>query len=362
MYCIGLDIGGTKCAATLGKLSDGIEIIDKERFATAGLTPTEVLEHFASFIADKTAEYEISGIGISCGGPLDGRRGIILSPPGLPGWDNIEIVDYFTSRFGIPTRLCNDADACAVAEWKYGAGKGCDNVVFLTFGTGFGAGLILGGRLYRGANDNAGEIGHVRLTRSGPVGYRKAGSCEGYCSGAGIARLAAIMTKNKRFEADYERFTAESGGETTAKTLAEGARKGNGFCRAVYRKSGEMLGRTLSIIVDLLNPERIIIGGVFMRSGELLLPYAEKVMKKECLPFSLGCVKIVRAGLGENVGDYAALAVSQGDFQNEGFHFNHSRRAYRTLSRFIGRAQKHFIGIRNHLDRIRKRQQTAGVR
>lgn len=315
MHYIGLDVGGTKCAATIGKVTDKIEIIAKEKFATAGLTYTEVLEKFADFIERKRAEYEIAGIGISCGGPLDGRRGVVLSPPGLPGWDNVEIVRYFEEKFGIKTRLVNDANACAVAEWKFGAGRGADDMVFLTFGTGFGAGLILGGKLYIGANDNAGEIGHVRLTPTGPLGYYKKGSCEGYCSGAGIARLAAIMAKKAKYAETYAEFTREAGEEdVTAKTLAEGARRGNAFCRAVYRKSGEMLGRTLSIIVDILNPERIVIGGVFMRSGDLLLPTAEKVMKRECLSYSLGAVKVLPAGLSENVGDYAALAVAKGDF------------------------------------------------
>lgn len=315
MYCIGLDVGGTKCAATLGRVTDKIEIIDKEKFATAELSYLEVLGKFADFIERKRGEYELSGIGISCGGPLDGRRGVVLSPPGLPGWDNVEIVRYFEDRFGVKTRLVNDANACAVAEWRYGAGRGSSNMIFLTFGTGFGAGLILDGRLFIGANDNAGEIGHVRLTQSGPLSYYKKGSCEGYCSGSGIARLAVIIAEKPKYARSYREFIENVGDEgMTAKTLAEGARNGNAFCRAVYRKSGEMLGRTLSILVDILNPERIVIGGVFMRSGDLLLPSALKVMKKECLPQSLAVVEVLPAGLGESVGDYAALAVAKGDF------------------------------------------------
>lgn len=312
MYCIGLDVGGTKCAATLGRITDEIEITDKIVFPTAGLSYGDVLEKFADFISAKKENYEISGIGISCGGPLDGERGVILSPPGLPGWDNVEIKQYFERKFGIPTKLCNDANACAVAEWKFGAGKGCKNMVFLTFGTGLGAGLILDGRLYVGANDNAGEIGHLRLTRSGPEGYCKKGSCEGYCSGAGIARLAAIESRKEKYAEEYSRFLAEAKGEITAKTLADGARSGNAFCKAVYDKSGEMLGRTLSVIVDFINPERIVIGGVFMRAHDLLLPAATKVMKRECLSVSLSCVKVLPAKLSENVGDIAALSVACG--------------------------------------------------
>ena len=312
---IGLDIGGTKCAATLGVINGAVpEIKEKEYFLTAGQAPAAILERFSAFIDKQLKTYKISGIGISCGGPLDSKRGIIMRPPSLPLWDNIEIVKYFEEKFGIKTYLQNDANACAVAEWKFGAGKGAKNMVFLTFGTGFGAGLILNGKLYSGTNDNAGEIGHVRLTEKGPLGYYKEGSCEGYCSGSGIARLAEIISKQKRHKESFDEFIKVVGKDITAKTIAEQARKGNSFCKAIYKKSGEMLGRALSIIVDVLNPERIVIGGVYMRSHDLLYPHAIKVMEKECLSFSLEKAEILPAGLKENIGDYAALSIAQGDF------------------------------------------------
>lgn len=314
-YYIGLDIGGTKCAATLGKIAEGVpEIADKEYFLTAGQDPYVILERFSSFI-EKHKSKDIAGIGISCGGPLDSKRGVIQKPPSLPLWDDIEIVKYFEEKFGIRTRLQNDANACAVAEWRFGAGKGAENMVFLTFGTGFGAGLILNGKLYSGTNDNAGEIGHVRLTASGPVGYNKQGSCEGYCSGSGIARLAVILSKRKNLKESYEEYVSAVGEENiSAKTIAEYARKGNKFCKAVFNKSGDMLGRTLSIIIDVLNPEKIVIGGVYMRAEDLLYPRAIKVMKRECLSFSLKEAQVLPAGLKENIGDYAALSIAKGDY------------------------------------------------
>lgn len=314
-YYIGLDIGGTKCAATLGEIQNDLPtIVDKEYFLTDGQQPSVILERFSQFISSRL-EYGIKGIGISCGGPLDAGRGVINKPPSLPLWDGVEIVKYFEQKFSVKTRLQNDANACAVAEWRFGAGKGCENMIFLTFGTGFGAGLILNGRLYSGTNDNAGEIGHVRLTRGGPTGYNKAGSCEGYCSGSGIARLAKIMSKDERLKESYAQFEKKAGEQNvSAKTIAEHARLGNEFCRAVFEKSGYMLGKTLSILVDVLNPERIVIGGVYMRSEDLLYPPAAKVMKRECLPFSLSCVKVLPAGLKENIGDYAALSIARGDY------------------------------------------------
>ena len=312
-YYIGLDIGGTKCAATLGKIAgEKITIESKVQFPTGDQSPSAILEKFADFI--KKQNKPISGIGISCGGPLDSARGVVLKPPSLPEWDGIEVVKYFEEKFGIKTYLQNDANACAVAEWKFGAGRGAKNMAFLTFGTGFGAGLILNGKLYSGTNDNAGEIGHVRLTAKGPEGYFKKGSCEGYCSGGGIARLAKIMSENKRLSGAYKEFAVAARNEITAKTIAEHARQGNAFCKAVYKKSGEMLGRTLSVLVDVLNLEKIIIGGVYMRAEDLLYPAAIKVMEKETLPMAFECVEILPAYLKENVGDYAALSVAQGDF------------------------------------------------
>lgn len=315
-YYIGLDIGGTKCAATLGKETDDLpQIVDKKYFLTEQKQPKEILEEFSIFIDRYIKEYDINGIGISCGGPLDSAKGIIMKPPSLPLWDNIEIVKYFKDKYGIDTYLQNDANACAVAEWKFGAGKGKKNVIFLTFGTGLGAGLILNGKLYSGTNDNAGEIGHVRLTKKGPLGYFKEGSCEGYCSGSGIARLAKIISKQKQYLASYKEFEEIVGAENiSAKTIAEYARKGNVFCKRVYNVSGKMLGKTLSILIDVLNPQTIILGGVYMRANDLINPSMKKELLKESLLFSLGVVEILPAELAENIGDYAALSIAKGDF------------------------------------------------
>ena len=207
----------------------------------------------------------------------------------------------------------NDANACALAEWRFGAGRGTRNMVFLTFGTGLGAGLILNGRLVDGANGMAGEIGHVRLTDGGPVGYGKAGSAEGYCSGGGIARLGRTLAAEAlaRGEALPYCKTEEELENITAKLLADYAREGETLAKRVYDLSGEMLGRTLSVIIDLINPEKIVIGSIFARAEDLLRPNMEKVLKKEAIPLSLSVCEIVRAELGEEIGDLAALAVGE---------------------------------------------------
>ena len=316
-YIIGLDVGGTKCAVTLASDNGNgaPDILDKIQFPTEADKPYDVLARFmkeldAMLMRNRLAYTDVYGIGISCGGPLSSERGVIMCPPNLPKWDNVPICDYFTERTGIKCHLQNDANACAVAEWKYGAGKGLKNMVFLTFGTGLGAGLILDGRLYRGTSDNAGEIGHVRLEPEGPIGYGKAGSCEGFCSGGGIAQMGAkALSELKTGDALYDACGGKAE-NVSAKLIAELADKGDPVCLDIYNKCAEKLGLTLSILCDVLDPEAIVIGGIFMRSDHLLSEGIERVMKREALIPR----KVLKAGLGAHVGDYAALSVAKGNY------------------------------------------------
>ncbi len=317
MYYAGIDIGGTKCAAVLGKPSGNeIVLLSKERFATEGL-PYEMLGRLADSLEkqierQQLPKEELACIGISCGGPLSSRTGTILSPPNLPGWDQVEAADFFTARFGVKAVLQNDANACAVAEWKFGAGQGLQNVIFLTFGTGLGAGLILDGRLYCGSDDMAGELGHMRLAPDGPVGFGKAGSMEGFCSGGGIAELGRMLSEKERSRGHIPRLLEAAGTpeQITAKLIAELADNGDELSREIYRISGEKLGTGLSVLVDLLNPEMIIIGSVFARSHHLLWEPCRQVMERECLPVSLKSCQVVPSKLGEAIGDIAALAIA----------------------------------------------------
>lgn len=167
-YILGYDIGGTKCAVILGVVEDIntelCKILDKEVFPTQEKTGYQDVIEELFLITDRLlfkhhlTLASISSVGISCGGPLDSQCGIIMSPPNLPGWDNVPITNIIKQRLGISAHLINDADAGAVAEWKFGAGKKYNSIIFLTFGTGMGAGLILNGRLYSGTNNMAGEV------------------------------------------------------------------------------------------------------------------------------------------------------------------------------------------------------------
>lgn len=305
MNYVGIDIGGTKCAVVLA--DENADILKKVSFDTIKGNWRPNLERI--FAAIRSFDGKFCAIGISCGGPLDSEHGIILSPPNLMGWDNVEIVKLLQEEFHVPAFLQNDANACALAEWKFGAGKGCRNMIFLTFGTGMGAGFILNGALYEGTCGMAGEAGHIKLSEYGPVGYGIAGSFEGFCSGGGIVQLAKMMLSEQLQMGKTDLFCTNFE-ELTAKSVAEAARKGDALALRIYKVCGQFLGRALSILIDVLNPERIVIGSIYSRSRELLEADMWKSLRELCLPQSLEVCNIVPAALGEAIGDIAAVSVS----------------------------------------------------
>lgn len=317
MVYIGVDIGGTKCAVTLGEVGENCTIIHKcEAMETKTYSVNEMLDCLVSDIQTcqslLKSEEKISGIGISCGGPLNSTTGTILSPPNLPGWDNIHITDYFTKQTGLKAWLCNDANACALAEWKLGAGKGKSNMVFITFGTGLGAGMILNNHLYVGASDMAGELGHIRLNDFGPTGYGKMGSFEGFCSGGGIVQLArAIILEQLQMGRKpilCSSFSYLEG--ITAEKVGIAAKNGDELAKEILRQVGVQLGKGLAMVIDLLNPECIVIGSIFTRCYEMIWPYTEQVIRKEALLMARNSCQVVKSQLSESVGDMAALIVA----------------------------------------------------
>lgn len=315
-YLAGIDIGGTKCAVSIGKTTgkEGIEICYKEKFPT----PDEPLEAVGKMTETLAAMVEahdeivLEAIGISCGSPLDSKKGLIMCPPNLPNWNQIDVVTPFARRFGVPVQVQNDANACGLAEWLWGAGRGTQNMIFLTFGTGLGAGLILDGKLYCGTCDMAGEVGHVRLSEDGPEGYGKKGSFEGFCSGGGIARFAV----------PYIESWVKGGGQTgilkpgkspdeiTTADIGAAAGEGDELALDILKKAGENLGKGLSMLIDILNPERIVIGSIYLRQEDILREPMLEVIRRETLLQNRQVCQVVPAGLGEQLGDYAALSVA----------------------------------------------------
>lgn len=315
-YLAGIDIGGTKCAVSIGKTTekDGIEICYKEKFPTPD-TPEAAVQKMAdtlAFMIDAQKEIDLKAIGISCGSPLDSKKGIIMCPPNLPNWDQIDVVTPFAKRFGVPVQVQNDANACGLAEWLWGAGRGTRNMIFLTFGTGLGAGLILDGKLYCGTCDMAGEVGHVRLSEDGPEGYGKKGSFEGFCSGGGIARFAVPYIEEWIRNGRQTQIVppGKIPQEITTADIGTAAGKGDELALDILKKAGENLGKGLSVLIDILNPERIVIGSIYLRQEDILREPMMEVIRRETLLQNRQVCQVVPAGLGEQLGDYAALSVA----------------------------------------------------
>ncbi|MFA5814438.1 MAG: ROK family protein [Bacteroidales bacterium] len=313
-FYLGLDIGGTKCSVVVGDASFSIKrkiVFDTRTERGYQVILSEFQKHIKSLLADYSG-YNLKRIGISCGGPLDSKKGIIYSPPNLPGWDNVPITKIFSDEFGVETVIQNDANACALAEWLMGAGKGTSNMIFLTFGTGMGSGLILNGKLYSGTNDLGGEVGHIRLEKTGPIGFGKAGSFEGFCSGGGIAQLAKSIVserlKNNRsvgFCPSLEMII-----EIDTKMVALAAQAGDLVANEIIGISAEYLGQGLAILIDILNPECIVIGSIYARNEMLFKPLVDRVLQREAIPSALEVCRIKPAELGDSIGDYAALCVA----------------------------------------------------
>ena len=306
---IGLDIGGTKCAVSVGQENqDGMTILQRDVIAT----PTDqrvAMETLLNAAQRLSPGEPIEGIGISAGGPLDANTGMLHNPPNLPGWRDLSLTALATQRLHAPAMLENDANACALAEWRWGAGKGSHVMVFLTFGTGLGAGIVLDGKILRGASGDAGELGHWRLTDFGPSGYGKTGSFEGFCSGGGLVQLATTIAQRYRQLGETPAYWLPNG--VDVRLVAETARAGDAAASEVFQLCGNMLGRGLALVVDFLNPDCIVLGSIFARCTDLLEPPMLETLTREALPKAVTACHIVAAKLGENIGDYAALALAK---------------------------------------------------
>lgn len=311
---LGLDIGGTKCAVVVGDASFSVKkrIFFETKVERGYQAILQEFQDHIDTLLSEFADSKLKRIGISCGGPLDSVKGMIYSPPNLPGWDNVPIVEIFSRKYGVEAAVQNDANACALAEWMMGAGRGTKNMIFLTFGTGMGAGLILNGQLYAGTNDLGGEVGHMRLAPDGPIGFGKAGSFEGFCSGGGIAQLARKIVAEKLGSNQQVNFctTLEQAEELDAKTVFLAAQTGDLVANEIVGISAHYLGHGLSILIDVLNPECIVIGSIYSRNEALFKPLIEAVLKQEAIPSAVEVCKIKPAELGDSIGDYAALCVA----------------------------------------------------
>jgi len=302
-YILGLDIGGTKTAMVLGTIN--AEVL----FRTAIATPMDrdfdaamqvIALEVSAFLKDCAAAGRPAprAISVSVGGPLNIEDGILYTPPHLAAWGQAPLKQRLQEFFHLPVFVEHDGNAGALAEFYFGAGRGVKNIVFLTMGTGLGAGLILNGAIYHGASDAAGEVGHIRLSDEGPEEYGKVGSWEAFACGAGIVKLAQL------------RFPDAFPPRITTPELIERVLAGESQALAVIHEVGYWMGRGLAILVDILNPDVIIIGTLGVVLGDLVLDPARAVLRQEALRKSYEVCKIVPAQLGNALMDVGCLMAA----------------------------------------------------
>jgi glucokinase len=305
----GIDIGGTKIAVGLAG-PDG-QMAAHTRFPTqVEIGPQRILERTITEIERgiKETSTNLIAVGVGCGGPLDRQRGLILSPPNLPDWDRFPIIELLEERFGVPALLDNDANAAALGECQYGAGRGLSNIVYLTISTGIGGGLIIDGDLVHGVCDAAGEVGHTTVLPDGPLcGCGARGCLEALCSGTSIARRA----RERLLSGAQSSLASIEQAEVTAQSVAEAAREGDPLACEIWGETIYFLALGIGNILNTLAPEAVILGGGVSMAGEQLFqPLREQVQSRvKLLPPEK--INILQAALGGDSGIYGALILGQ---------------------------------------------------
>ena len=300
---IGIDVGGTNVKIAL--VDDKGSIIYSNSVPTrAELGYEYTVNNIKQAIRDLMSETKVTsieGIGFDFPGQIDYKNGIVRLAPNIPGWVNIPIAKIIEDEFKIPTRIDNDVHCAALGELNFGAGKGCENFICMTVGTGIGSGIVINGKLVRGASNAAGELGHIKLQmHEGPLcGCGDHGCLEAFASGPSIVAMAEeyiLGGKSTKFR------ELASGGEITPFIVAEAAKQGDPVARRIFARIGEYIGFGLSSVVNLLNPEKIIIGGGVADAGDILLDPIKETIKKRAMVVAGSAVEIVPAKLGNTAG------------------------------------------------------------
>jgi glucokinase len=306
---LALDIGGTKLAA--GVVDDSGRVhsfVVAPSEAEQGPEPAlaRLFDLGRQAVAVSPVEWgAIEGVGIGCGGPLDADAGVLLAPPHLPGWRDVPVTALAQDEYGRAAVLENDATAAAWAEHRHGAGAGTLNMVYLTLSTGVGGGVVVGGRLYRGSGGNGAELGHVTVDWRGRLcrGCGRNGCLEAYASGTSIA------------ERMREALAPRDGGDgargvLTAVDVVAAAKAHDPAAQEVWQETVEALSCGLTSIVNLFEPERVVLGGGVSRSGELLFAPVRESVRAHAIAPAGRAVEIVPAALGEQAGVVGAAAIA----------------------------------------------------
>jgi len=312
---LAIDLGGTKILTAL--VSNKGEIIVRERCLTlADEGPTPVIERLLSAMdsilrLESLKPSNLDSISIAAAGAVDLEKGLVTLSPNLPGWHDVPLGEVVRKRYGVKVFLVNDASAAALGEHRFGSGKGVKNLVFLAIGTGIGGGIIINGELHQGISGSAGEIGHMTIDLNGRhCACGNVGCLETLVSGRAIAGEAKrrLDQGEKSTLAD---IMAGKTDEITAEKVGVAARDGDSLALDIITKTGACLGAGLVNLVNIFNPEMIVIGGGVAKLGELLLEPARQVVREKAFPMSAQAVRIVTARLGEEAGIYGAAIFAR---------------------------------------------------
>ena len=312
-HVVGIDIGGTKLATVLAD-KDG-NILQKVRKPTESEKgPQHAVQLLLNMVDEVLnlsglSRENISGIGVSCGGPLDTKTGVVYSPPNLPGWDALPLKDMIESEFHLPTVLENDANASALAEARFGGGRGYDYVLYMTMSTGIGGGIVVNGEIYHGANDSAGEVGHQILLPDGPLcGCGKQGCLEALCSGPSIARRAQEAIADQS-NTSILKLAGGQINRVRSEHVLQAARNGDALAVALIEETAYYMGWGIANLVNILNPEIVLLGTIAVAAGDLLLNPIRRTVSEMAMQRPSEMAKIMPAELGDSIGDLAAISL-----------------------------------------------------
>ena len=309
---IGIDIGGT--SVKLGIVNSKGKILHRSDFLTKNFPGRE---KFLKALTDEIGVlkkvavkkgFEISGVGIGAPGPIRVEDGFVYFFPNIPGWKNTPFKKILTARLRMPVYLDNDANAMALAEYAFGAGKDVKNLIALTLGTGIGGGIVLNGKLFHGPAYSAAEIGHMTINEDGPLcacGSR--GCIEAYVGNGYL--IAEIQKRLKSGRKSILTQWIKEGKVLTPKTCGDAARAGDVFSQALWMEMGEHLATAIAALLNILNPEKIILGGGIAQNTDLLFPPLKRSLKKKAFPIAFRSVRVVPAALGVDAGLIGAAAL-----------------------------------------------------
>jgi glucokinase len=319
-FCIGVDVGGTKIAA--GVVDPAGTVQARRILSThAGQPPGGVIEVIRQAVEAVTRqaglnEADLAAVGVGFPGHTHGAQGRVLECSNLPDWDNYPLRDHLRALLGLPVILDNDCNCAAWGEYCLGAGRGSRYMGYVTFSTGFGAGIVLDGRLYAGATGTAGELGHTVVDPDGPAcGCGRRGCVMSYASGQAISRMVC-----ERIRAGEPTLLHPSGAavptHVSGEAVADAAQQGDALAGEVLAIAGRYFGFGLVTLVQVLNPDRIVIGGGLTRIGPLLMDPCLEALRAHVHPAILQATQIVPSGLGADAGMLGAAALAWQDVRD----------------------------------------------